>query len=109
MSVFKKTCFECGEKVDSLKNGMCEVCFKEQFPPIKEIKTLNLKTCNVCGKISYNNHFYEVDEFEDMIPDIMKKRVTLNEGYVLNSIEVNDFEVKGAKVCFDVRVDCDFD
>lgn len=109
MSVFKKLCFNCGNKVDFLKEGLCENCYKEQFPPIKEIKQLNLKSCNVCSRISYNNHFYSVDEFEDMLDDILRKKVVLNEGYKLNSVHANDLEIKGTKVSFDVSVDCDLE
>lgn len=108
MSVFKKTCFECGSKVDEVRENLCLDCYKELHPPIAEIKPLNVKVCTVCEKISYNNHFFEVVEFEELLPDIMKKRVVLNDGYRLNSVEIFDLQIRGRQLEFNVEVDCDF-
>jgi len=74
---FKKTCFECGSKVNKLYNGVCIECFKETNPPVMEIKPLNIKICNMCKKIHYNNQLLEVEEFEKLLPSIMKKRIIL--------------------------------
>jgi NMD protein affecting ribosome stability and mRNA decay len=108
MSVFKKSCFECGKKVDVVKNNLCFECYKEQNPPIKEMKAMNIKYCNICGRIHYNNYFYDVDEFEEVLPQLLKKRIEISEGYNLNSITVEDFEVRSSKIGFDVKVDVDF-
>ncbi len=106
---FKKTCFECGKKVDNLYDGKCEDCFKDNNPPVKEIKPLNLKICNMCKKIHYNNQLLTLDEIEELLPTTMKKRIILNEGYKLKEIEIEDFEQIGNKIVFNLKVDCDFD
>jgi NMD protein affecting ribosome stability and mRNA decay len=103
---FKKTCFECGKKESKLFNGMCENCYKNINPPIKEIKPTNFKVCNQCLKVHYNNSAYTLDEIEEMMPNIMKARTILNEGYILNDLEIKDFKKVGAKLVFDVEVDC---
>lgn len=103
---FKKSCFECGNKVDILYEGMCENCFRELNPPIEEIKPINLKICNMCRKVHYNNHFYTIDEIEQMLTNIVEKRLILNENYNLDSLEIANFEVKGHKLSFDVEVEC---
>jgi NMD protein affecting ribosome stability and mRNA decay len=108
MSVFKKSCFECGKKVDVVKESLCLDCYKEQNPPIKEMKPMNMKYCNICGRIHYNNYFYPVEEFEEVLPNLLKKRIEFSDGYKLNSIKVDDFEVRGSKIGFDVEVDVDF-
>ena len=107
MSVFKKTCCECGAKVDKLYEGKCEDCFTMIHPPIEEIKPITLKVDNKSKEISYNSHFYPANEIEQMLPNIMKKRVVLNELYNLNEVWIENFQIKGNKVIFDVCVDCD--
>ncbi len=104
---FKKTCFICAAKESKLYDGMCINCYKEQNPPIKEIKPTNFKICNQCMRIHYNNALYSTDEIEEMLPVIMKSRVVLNEGYKLNELEITDFQRRGNKLTFDVEVDCD--
>ncbi len=104
---FLKRCFSCGTKVEKVYNGLCEKCYKEKNPPIKEIKKMNLKICNQCRKIHYNNYSYTIDEIEKMLPNIMKNRVILNEGYKFNFLEIKDFNVLGNKLKFDIEVDCD--
>ena len=108
MSVFKKSCFSCGKKVDTLNEGMCDECYVEKFPPIKEIKPLNVKICNQCGKIHFNNSLYKVEDFEKIVPDVMKKKVVLNEGYKMNSLHIKDFEIESNKLKFGLEVDSDF-
>lgn len=105
---FLKRCFSCGSKVEIVYDGLCEVCYKEQNPPIKEIKPLNVKICNQCGKIHYNNALQTLEDFEDMMPNIMKNKIVLNDGYKFNSLEIKNFEKEGNKINFDVEVDCDF-
>lgn len=106
--VFLKRCFSCGEKVENLHKGLCEDCYKEEHPPISEIKPLNLKVCNQCGKIHYNNSLQTLDYIREILPNIMKNRVVLNDEYKFNSLEIKNFELKGNKIMFDVEVDCDF-
>lgn len=103
--VFKKMCFECGAKEDKLYEGKCLKCYKGEVLPIKEIKETNFKICNQCTKIHYNSGLYTVDEIEDMLPSIIAKRIVLNKGYVLTDLEIENFELKGSRLCFDVSVD----
>lgn len=107
MNVFKKTCFECGAKVDILYENKCEDCFTTLNPPIEEVKPITLKVDNKSKEISYNSHFYPPEEIEKMLPNIMKKRVVINPLYTLNKVWIEDFKIKGSKVIFDVCVDCD--
>jgi NMD protein affecting ribosome stability and mRNA decay len=107
--MFKKTCYECGAKVDILFEGKCEKCYNEESPPIKEIKPLNMKYCNSCKKIHYNNQLLTIDEIKKRIKDIVKKHLVINENYKLNKLEINNFEIEGSKVIFDVKVDCDLE
>jgi len=101
---FKKTCFECGSKVDKLYNGVCIDCFQEENPPIKEIKQLNVKICNMCKKIHHNNQLLKVEDFEKLLENIMKKKVILNKGYTLKELKISDFEVVRNKICFNLKV-----
>jgi NMD protein affecting ribosome stability and mRNA decay len=103
---FKKTCISCGQKVEKVHEGMCENCIKEHIPPIKEVKELNFKVCNATGKILFNNFYYKVEEIEKMLPGIMKKQVTINEPYILKELSIEDFEVEGHKLGFDLVVEC---
>lgn len=105
--MFKKTCYSCGAKVNELYDGICGSCLKEQRPPIREVKHLNFKICNMSKKIKYKNYFYEQEEIEKMIPDIMKKQVIIDEAYKLKDLKVKNFEINGHNVSFDVEVDCD--
>jgi NMD protein affecting ribosome stability and mRNA decay len=99
MSVFKKTCFNCGKKVDSLLEGnICSECYIENHPPIKEIKEVNLSICNECGRIHYSNALQTVEDIEEMLPKIMRDRIILNDGYIINSIEIKNFEVIRNKI-----------
>lgn len=107
MLVFKKMCFKCGNKVDKLYNNLCETCYKEENPPIKEIKPINLKICNMCKKVYYNNGLFFYEEIKSMLPQIVEKNIILNEGFVLNSVLVVDIELEGNKIKFEVEVDCD--
>ena len=102
--LFKKRCFVCGEKADTLYESMCENCYKENHPPIKEIKSLNIKICNMCGKIHYNNSLYYYEDFIELLPDVMKKRVILNEGYKFIDLDIINLERIGNKITFDVQV-----
>lgn len=105
--MFKKTCYECGAKVDVLYEGKCENCYSETSPPIAEIKPLNLKYCNSCKKIHYNNLLLTKKEIEERLPNIVKKNLVIDENYKLKKLEINNFEIEGPKVIFDVNVDCE--
>lgn len=104
---FKKTCFECGMKFEKLHNNLCENCFKEDFAPILEIKPLNIRFCNVCKKLYIGNSVVEKEEFIERLPNLVKKNLILNEGYILNDLIIKDFGIKNAKISFDIEVDCD--
>ena len=104
---FLKTCYSCGSKVEKLFDGICSECVKEQFPPIEQVKPINFKIDNMSGQISYNNIYYDVDKIEEMLPSIVKKNIVINENYVLNDLDIQNFEVKGSKLSFDIEVDCD--
>ena len=105
---FLKTCFECGAQVKKLYEGKCENCFKEENPPVKEVKQVTFKIDNVSKKICYNNHFYEQDQIEKMLPDIMKRRVIMNKNYVFKDLEIENFEIDGHKLIFDLVVESEF-
>lgn len=105
--MFKKVCYNCGAKVDSVHDGLCLKCFKKEEPPIKEIKPINLKYCNMCMKIHLNNSLYTFEQLGEVLPTVMKKRVVLNEGYKLNSLQIKDLQRQGNKILFDIVVDCD--
>ncbi|MCA9459500.1 MAG: hypothetical protein KC550_03045 [Nanoarchaeota archaeon] len=107
MSQFKKTCFLCGIKEDKLHNGKCQACFLEENPPIKEIKPINLKICNMCKKIHYNNASLFSSELEKIFPTVVKKNLILNPGFKLNELKVKKFKINSNKLTFEVEVDCD--
>ena len=103
---FLKTCYVCGEKVEKLWNGKCEACFKEEHPPIVEIKPINSKYCNSCKKIHYQNQLISLEELIERLPDIVSKNLVIDEHYVLNDLKIDDLEIKGENVSFEVKVDC---
>ncbi|MCA9496792.1 MAG: hypothetical protein KC589_07635 [Nanoarchaeota archaeon] len=107
MSQFKKTCFLCGAKEDKLYEGKCEDCFLEEKPPIKEIKPINLKICNMCKKIHYNNATLTIDDLEKIFPSVVKKNLILNSGFKLNELKIKEFSIDSNKLSFEVEVDCD--
>lgn len=104
--VFMKTCYICGAKVKKLYSNKCEDCFREENPPIEDMKALNVKYCNKCKKIHFSNQMITRKEFEKRLPDIVKKNIIIDSHYELNSLEIRDFEIEGAKVSFDVDVNC---
>ncbi len=107
MSKFKKTCFYCGIKVDKLYESMCESCFRSNFPPIKNLKPLNVKYCNMCQKITINNSTFTPEEFKKRLPNIIKKNILINNKYNLKEVIIKDFKIKGNKVSFNLKVKCD--
>ncbi len=107
MSIFKKTCFECGTKADKLYENKCEKCFKLENPPIQKIKPINFKICNMCKKIYYKNGLFTLDEIQNMIEMIAKKNTIINPFYKLKDLKVENFELEGNKISFDIEVDCD--
>ena len=102
---FLKTCYNCGKKVKELRESKCEDCFREETPPVKEIKELNLKTCNKCKKIHYNNALLTREELEELLPTILGKRIVMNEGYELNSASIENLEFKASNISFDIKID----
>ena len=104
---FKKSCFECGAKVSLVYDGKCEACFKASNPPIVEVKPINVKYCNICKKLNYNNSFFKRDEFEKRLPFIIKKNIVLDKQYKLNEIITNNLKFDNDRVSFDIEVDCD--
>lgn len=106
-SLFKKTCFECGNKADMLYEGRCQDCVVELFPPIKDIKPMNFKIDNVSKEICYNNYYYTFEKLVPLLPSIAKKHIILNDQYVLEDIKILDPEVDGHKIIFDIEVSCD--
>ena len=106
-SVFKKTCFECGAKVDFLVDSKCEECFKAENPPIVDVKPLNIKYCNSCKKLFYFNKFNDEKRLLKDINQLVSKNLVIDDHYVLNDVKVEGLEIDGAKVRFSVEVDCD--
>ncbi len=107
MSIFGKSCFECGKKTKSLICGKCHKCYKKSYPPVKEIKPINLKICNQCKKIHINNSLHTLDEIKKILPNIMKKKITLNEGYTLKNISITDIGLEGNKLVFSMKIKTD--
>jgi nonsense-mediated mRNA decay protein 3 len=107
MNVFKKTCYNCGKKVDKLYDNLCEECFLEKYPVIEEIKPIKIKFCNMCKKIHYKKSTIEPEEFLEKLPKLIEKNIKINNKYKLNSIKIENFEIDGIKVNFDVVFDFD--
>lgn len=105
--MFKKTCFSCGAKVDKVYEGICVNCLKQQQPPIQELKPINFKFCNFTKKISYKNYYYEQEELEQILPDIVKKYLIINPNYKLENVDIENFEIDGHKIRFDVIAECE--
>ena len=107
MSVFGKSCFECGEKTKSLISGRCYKCYEKSNSPVKEIKPINLKICNQCKKIHISNSLHTLDEIKRMLPNIMGKKIILNEGYTLKNVSITNFQLEGNKLVFSIKVKTD--
>lgn len=105
---FKRKCCECGKETQTLINGKCEECHCAQFPPIEEFKPLTLHFCNVTKKIAYNNIYYEQEDLLEKLPQIVTSKIKLNKGYTLNDVEIENIEIDGHIITFDVGVECDF-
>lgn len=101
-----KTCFACGAKVKDLYESKCEECYKLSFPPIKELKPMTFKICNHTKRIWYNNVYHEPAYVQEMLPNWTKKNLILNDRYTLKKLDIENFEIKGHKLVFDVTVDC---
>ena len=95
------------EKVDETIESMCFDCYKEQFPPIKELKPINIKYCNSCKNINYNNQNITSEEFEKRLPNIIKKNIILNKNYIFKDLKITDFSIVSNKIRFKFEVDCD--
>jgi NMD protein affecting ribosome stability and mRNA decay len=104
--MFKKTCYICGKKKDTLYEGKCKNCYKQEKPPIAQIKPINLKFCNFCKKIHYNNQLLTKEELEQKLPEIVKKNLTIEDNYKLEDIKIKNFEIEGEKVSFDIETNC---
>jgi len=105
MSVFKKICFQCGKKVDSLIDSKCEECFNFEFPPILEVKPMNIRICNVCRKIHYKHGLFSVEKIEEMLPDIARKSLILDPHYTLNKLWIENFKIMGNRFLFNIKID----
>ncbi len=103
--MFKKTCYECGAKVDTLYEAKCEKCHREGNPPIADIKPIKIKYCNSCKKVFYSHQLISVKELKDRLPDIVKKHLTIDKSYDLEKIEIQDFQIMGSKISFDIEID----
>ena len=99
-----KTCYECGNKSKNIQNGICENCLKKTSP-IKNIKKPNFKICNFTKKIFYENRYFELFEIEKMLKNMMKKNITLNEGFKIDDIEIKDLEVVSNFLNFDLEIE----
>lgn len=105
---FKRKCCECGKETDVLINGKCDKCHCALFPPIQEFKPLTLHFCNVTKKIAYNNMYYEQEDLVEKLPQIVTSKIKLNKGYSLKCVDIQNLEIEGHVVRFDVEVECDF-
>ncbi|MFT4244140.1 MAG: NMD3-related protein [Candidatus Woesearchaeota archaeon] len=106
---FKRKCCECGALSSILIDGKCEKCHRIEFPPIKEFKPIVLHFCNVTKKIAYNNIYYKQEVLFNKLPEIVASKIELNEGYELRQIEIDDIELDGHKVRFQINVECEFE
>lgn len=106
-SVFMKTCFECGNKVDFLVESKCEECFKLECPPIKELKPLNIKYCNSCKRLLYSHRYNEGKLLANDIYNLVKRNLVIDEHYVLNELKIVNLDIDFPNVKFEVEVDCD--
>ncbi|MCA9487198.1 hypothetical protein H6501_02845 [Candidatus Woesearchaeota archaeon] len=105
--MFLKTCYSCGAKVKALHEGLCATCCKEEFKPIEDLKPIALKYCNVTHKIAYQNRYHEIEEFVTLLPNIVRKHIVISPLYTLKELEIEDLQIVGHKVIFDIKVECD--
>ena len=103
---FLKTCYECGAREEKLYDGKCEDCFKKACPPIEEVKPINIKYCNTCKKIHYQNQLITREELIERLPDIARRNTVIDKHYSLNYIELENVEIKGDEVSFDITAHC---
>jgi NMD protein affecting ribosome stability and mRNA decay len=108
MVKFQKTCFSCGKKTNELYDSLCEDCFKKEHPPIKKLNEINLKICNSCKKIHYENQLLTIEEIQKMLPNIVKKKIEIDKSYKLNEIIIKNFFSEKNKINFDIKIDVDF-
>ncbi len=106
---FLKTCYSCGKKTNELYESMCEECYKLKYPPIKELKPLNLKMCNSCKKIHYDNQFLTIEEIENILPQIILKNIELNKSYIFKKIEVENFINEKNRINFDFNIEVELE
>lgn len=105
---FKRKCCDCGTPTSVQINGKCEKCHCREFPPIEQFKTVTLHYCNVTKKIAYNNIYYEQEEMIEKLPHIVTSKIKLNKGYSLEDVEIENIEIDGHIMRFDVNIECDF-
>lgn len=53
--------------------------------------------------------YYEIEEIEEMLPEIIKKYIVINPYYKLQGVSIEDFEVDGHKLMFEIVADCEFE
>lgn len=100
-----RVCISCGKRVDKLKDGLCSFCVEAENSPIEEVKQINIKYCNFCKKIFFNNRYYLPEEFEEVLNKSIGRYVKVNENYDLISVSVENFVYERGKIFFDVDVD----
>jgi len=104
--MFYKMCYSCGKKEKKLYEGLCRDCYQEFYPGVEEIKPLNLKICNKCKKIHYKNNLYTLEEIEKILPEIMRDNVVLSSNdYVIEDVKIDNLNLDGNKLCFDINID----
>ena len=116
-----KFCFVCGKNTEKLVDGYCEDCYNKKFKLISAPKSITVKTCSKCGRISHANAWREM-EIGDLLRDKIKihgKNVNIRitktddgfsvkakgflEGSRKEKTEICDIRIKSNKV---VCLDC---
>ncbi len=103
----KKTCYNCGKKVEKIKEGLCYDCFSKINPPLEDIKPINIKFCNGCKKLFFQNKYLEFDDFKKILEKNIEKYIKLNREYILKEVKIENLEYDKGKVSFDVTVETD--
>ncbi len=89
--------------------GLCEECFKNKYPIIKEVKPFNIKFCNKCFRILIENKYYPIEEVENVLNKLIKKYVIINEGYKLKKLEVQNVSFESGTLKFNIEAEADIE